>query len=134
MPASNSNNKTDNLQNYDNPKHKERMAQWRKEQHDPDRGTTWGFMIDNPPVQSSGSSVAATAGSHKDELLKRSENIAQGIFEGKASHPPPDTAKKDDHQENKSTAAPVTDKAQSKPQSDSEKPPTPTTWKSSNPA
>jgi hypothetical protein len=130
MSASNSNNNNDEMEKYMTPEHGERTAKhWQGR-----RGTEmWDFMGDKQPADAPGSSVAATTGSHKDANLKRPENIAQGIFGGKASHPPPETAKKADQQENKSKTALATDKAQSKPQNDSKRPNTPSTWKSSNP-
>jgi hypothetical protein len=131
MSGSNSNNNNnDEVEKYMTPEHGERTAKhWQGR-----RGTEmWEFMGEKQPAYAPGSSVAATTGSDKDANLKRSENIAQGIFGRKASHPPPETAKKADQQENKSKTALATDKAQSKPQIDSERQNTPTLWKSSNP-
>jgi hypothetical protein len=130
MSASNSNNYNDEMEKYMTPEHGERTAKhWQGR-----RGTEmWEFMGEKLPADAPESSVAATTGSDKDANLKRSENIAQGIFRGKASHPPVETAKEGDHQENKSKTALATDKGQSKPQIDPDRQNTPTLWKSSNP-
>jgi hypothetical protein len=137
---SSSNNKItctdDDLSKYDTREHAERMAKYRDGRQD--KG--WDFMTNKTIAKIPGSSEAATAGSHEEQTLKRSDVESQGILGEYFLRTMPENTKNSIvNKVDSSVAAPAgrRQEAQNRPEEGLERkwgtPPGVNDWKSSHP-